>query len=165
MAMIYESENFIIEALDKPHIDRDDGGHIMISPKIKIVDRQNLFSKQAIELMRLTIVSGQAMTTTMNKHSVDVGRMNYMDCGNWGVLKPEATFLHIHIYGRAKSAEVNKYGEAILFPNMDDNPEHYKDFKPLNSDDVREIGIEIRRLLNEDKFSDSEWGLSDSIAK
>ncbi|MFH0936355.1 MAG: hypothetical protein V1815_01595 [Candidatus Woesearchaeota archaeon] len=160
MVMIYESENFIVESLDSPHIDRDDGGHIMISPKIRLVDRQQLSPKQAIELMRLTIIVGQAMTTVMNEHGVDVGRINYMDCGNWGVFKPEGPFLHIHIYGRAKSAKTQKYGHALYFPYIEENPEFYKNLKPLNKEDIKDIKTEIERLFKEEKFCDMEWKLS-----
>lgn len=160
MSNIYESENFIVESLDKPHIDRDDGGHVMISSKVRIIDKQQLSPRQAIELMRLTIVVGQAMNTVMNEHGVDIGRINYMDCGNWGVFKPEGPFLHVHIYGRAKSAKVNKYGQAIYFPHIDEKPEYYENFKPLNDEDVKDIKFEIKRLLKEDKFSYSEWGLA-----
>ena len=79
MAIIYESENFVVEAAQKPHVDRDDGGHIRISPKVPVVDRQQLPPKLALELMRLTIVVGHAMTKVMNEHGVDVGRINYQD--------------------------------------------------------------------------------------
>jgi len=72
MVKIYESDNFIVEAPDKPHVDRGDGGHIKIYPKIRLVDRCELSPKQAIELMRLTIISGQAMTKVMNEHGVDI---------------------------------------------------------------------------------------------
>ncbi len=160
MVVIYESNNFIVEAVEKPHVDRDDGGHIMIRPRIRISDRQQLSTKQAIELMRLTIVAGQAMTTVMNQHGVDIGRINYQDNGNWSVFKPEGPYFHIHLYGRAKSAKVNKYGDAIFQGHREENKKHYERFKPLNSADVKGINKEILRLLKEKKFSDSEWGLS-----
>jgi diadenosine tetraphosphate (Ap4A) HIT family hydrolase len=160
MAMIYTSENFFVEAVEKPHVDRDDGGHIKIYPKIRILDRQQLSPKQAIELMRLTVVVGQAMTKIMNEHGVDIGRLNYQDNGNWIVFKPEGSYLHIHLYGRAKSAKTHKYGQACFFPHREEKPEYYENFKPLNEDDVKDIKIEIERLLKEEKFSDTEWGLS-----
>jgi diadenosine tetraphosphate (Ap4A) HIT family hydrolase len=159
MAIIYESENFIVEAFEKPHVDRDDGGHIKISPKIRVADRQQLTPKQAIELMRLTIVVGKAMADVMNRHGVDIGRINYQDNGNWGVFKPEGPYLHIHLYGRAKSAKYQKYGQACYFPSREENPEYYNRFKPLNSEDIKDINKEIKRLLKEKKFSDSEWGI------
>lgn len=67
MSLIYQTENFIVDAVDKPHIDRDDGGHIKISPKERLTDRQALSSELAIELMRLTIVAGEAMIKVMNE--------------------------------------------------------------------------------------------------
>lgn len=160
MATIYESENFIVEAVEKPHVDRDDGGHIKIYPKVRLSDRQQLSPKQAIELMRLTIVVGQTMTTVMNQHGVDIWRINYQDNGNWTVFKPEGSYLHIHLYWRAKSAKYHKYGQACYFPHRDEDPAYYERFKPLNSSDVKDIHEEILRLFKEQKFSDSEWKLS-----
>ncbi len=159
MALIYETENFIVEAVEKPHVDRDDGGHIKITPKDKLVDRKQLTPKKATELMRLTIVVGQAMTTVMNQHGVDIGRINYQDNSNWTLLKPEGPYLHIHLYGRAKSAKTQKYGEACYFPLRDTNPQYYENFKPLNEEDVKDIRAEIEKLFKENKYSDSEWGI------
>ena len=109
--------------------------------------------------MRLTIVTGSAMKKVMNALGVDIGRINYQDNGNWTVLSPEGPCLHIHLYGRAKSAKVQKYGHACYFPHKDESPEYYKDFRPLNSSDISTIRREIERLFSEEKFSDSEWGL------
>ena len=159
MTTIYESENFAIKAAEKPHIDRDDGGHIVIIPKTRLSDRQQLSPKQAIELMRLTIVAGQAMTKIMNEHGVDIGRINYQANGNWTVFKPEGSYLHIHLYGRAKSAKIQKYGQACKFPHKEENPEFYKNLKPLNKDDIKDIKTEIEKLLKEKEFSNSEWCL------
>ncbi|NQV00594.1 MAG: hypothetical protein HQ537_00505 [Parcubacteria group bacterium] len=159
MAIIYKSENFIVEAVEKPHVDRDDGGHIKIYPKIRLLDRQQLSPKHAIELMRLTIIVGQAMTKIMNEHGVDIGRLNYQDNGNWTVFKPEGSYLHIHLYGRAKSAKTHKYGQACFFPHREEKPEYYENFKPLNENDVKDIKTEIERLLKEERFSDPEWKL------
>lgn len=159
MARIYTSEHFLVETVEKPHVDRDDGGHILISPKVRVTDRQELSATQAIELMKLTIVVGQAMTTIMNKHGVDIGRINYQDNGNWSVFKPEGSYLHIHLYGRAKSAKTQIYGQSCFFPHRLERPEYYADFKPLNEDDIRGIKMEIERLLSEQKFSDAQWRL------
>lgn len=159
MALIYETKNFIVESHDHSHVDRNDGGHIKITPKIRVVDRQELSPKQAIELMRLTVVAGSAMTKVMNDNGVDIGRINYQDNGNWTVFNPEGPYLHIHLYGRAKSAKTHKYGEACHFPNIKSNPEFYKNFKPLNENDIKAIKNEIERLFESKKFSDSSWSL------
>ena len=159
MEKIYESENFIVEAVEKAHIDRDEGGHIIITPKVRINDRSQLPPKHAIELMRLTIVVGQAMTKVMNEHGVDIGRINYQDNGNWGVFREGGASLHIHLYGRAKSAKIQKYGQAGYFPHIEEKPEYYEDFKPFNEDDIKDIGTEIEILLKEEKYQDKNWCL------
>ncbi len=160
MALIYETKDFIVNSVEKPHVDRDDGGHILIKPKERLADRQQLTTKQAIELMRLTIVVGEAMTKVMNEHGVDIGRINYQDNGNWSVFKPEGPYLHVHLYGRAKSAKIQEYGQSCYFPHRKEEPEFYDKLKPLKKEDVKDIRKEIERLFTEEKFSDSEWGLS-----
>ncbi len=157
MPLIYQTDNFIVEAPEEPHVDRDDGGHIKISPKERLIDRQALGPRLAIELMRLTMIVGEAMTTAMNRRGVDIGRINYQDNGNWSVFKPEGPYLHIHLYGRAKSAKVHKYGQACYFPHRDDQPEYYADFKALNGEDIKEIKVEIEILLQSPKYLDKEW--------
>jgi diadenosine tetraphosphate (Ap4A) HIT family hydrolase len=160
MALIYESDNFVVEAFETPHVDRDDGGHIKIYPKVKVLDRQHLSPKQAVELMRLTVVVGQAMTDVMNRHGVDIGRINYQDMGNWTALKPEGPTLHVQLYGRAKSAKYQKYGDACYLPQRSENPEFYARFKPLTAEDVKGIHDEIVKLFKQKKFSDEEWGIA-----
>lgn len=157
MAFIYETKNFIVDAVDKPHVDRDDGGHIKITPKIRIPDRQHLSPRLAIELMKLTMLVGEAMTTAMIGRGVDIGRINYQDNGNWSVFKPEGPYLHYHLYGRAKSAKYHKYGEACFFPLRDINPKYYERFKPLNKEDIVEIQKEINKLHDTEKYRDKCW--------
>ncbi len=99
--------------------------------------------------MRLTIVAGQAMTKVMNEHGVDIGQINYQENGNWQVFKPEGPLLHIHLYGRAKSAKIQKYGQAWYFPHINEKPEYYENFKPLNEDDIKNIRTKIEILLKE----------------
>ncbi len=149
MTLIHETENFLIDAIKRPHIDRDDGGHIIIYPKVRVDDRQQLSRELSIELMDLTIIVGQAMTTVMNRHGVDIGRINYQDNGNWSVLEPQGSYLHIHLYGRAKSAKTQKYGHACFFPHIKENPDFYKSFKSLNPNDIKAIKAEIELLYND----------------
>ena len=157
MAEIFKTENFIVEAVDHPLIDRDDGGHIKINPVVKVKNRQELSPKQAIELMRLGIVVGQAMTKIMNEHGVDIGIINYQDNGNWSVFKPEGSYLHLHLFGRAKSAKINKYGEAIFAGRRESG--FYDNFKPLNKEDIKDIKKEIEKIFKEEKYSNKSWGL------
>lgn len=159
MALIYESKNFLVQSSEYPLVDRTDGGHITIDPKFKVSTRQQLKPKQAIELMRLTLVAGEAMDKVMNKNGVDVGRINYQDNGNWSVLKPEGPTLHYHLYGRAKSAIHQKYGQTLHMPHKDDHPELYQQLKPLTQEDAEGIKAEIERLFTEERYADQAWGL------
>ncbi|KKT43842.1 MAG: hypothetical protein UW32_C0001G0434 [Candidatus Wolfebacteria bacterium GW2011_GWE2_44_13] len=157
MAQIYQTENFIVEAVDHPHVSRTDGGHIRISPKTRLVDRTQLSPKLAIELMRLTMLVGEAMTIGLNNQGIDIGRINYQDNGNWSVLKPEGPYLHIHLYGRAKSAPINKWGDAIQAPHRETG--FYDNVESLTDADVLEIQKQIELLLQQAKYTSKEWGL------
>lgn len=160
MAIIYQTKNFVVNAAKRPHITREDGGHIVISPQVRMIDRQRLTPKEAVELMRLTIIVGEAMATGMNRNGIDVGRINYQDNGNWSVFKAEGPYLHVHLYGRAKSAKIQKYGQACHFPHKEEDPDFYKDNEPLNQEDIQTIRADIERQLSEDnKYHDSEWSL------
>lgn len=158
MAVIFESPNFVVEAVDEPLVTRTDGGHITISPKVAKRDRTELSPALAIELMRLTMLTGEAMTLGLNKQGIDIGRINYQDNGNWGVFKPEGPNLHIHLYGRAKSAKTQKYGEACYFPFRETG--FYAKCEPLNSEDIREIQQQIEYLSREEKYQLSQWNLA-----
>lgn len=157
MALIYETKNFTVEAADEPHITRADGGHIVICPKERVVDRTQLTPKQAIELMRLTMIVGEAMATALNKRGIDIGRLNYQDNGNWGVFEPEGPHLHIHLYRRAKSAKIQKYGESLKF--LPRETRFYDNCEPLNKEDVAAIQEQIKLILKKSKYNDTAWML------
>jgi diadenosine tetraphosphate (Ap4A) HIT family hydrolase len=152
---IFQTENFIVEAAGKPHVTRTDGGHIRIQPKVKYTDRTQLSPQKAIELIRLTMVVGEAMSVALNRRGIDIGRINYQDNGNWTVFTPEGPWMHVHLYGRAKSAKIQKYGDACYFPQRSSG--FYDKFEPLNKEDVLEIRKEIERIFNEEKYNDKNW--------
>lgn len=148
--LIHETPHFRVLAQDKPHVDRADGGHIIILPKVRVKDRTCLSPLMAKELMKLTMIVGEAMATALNRRGIDIGRINYQDNGNWGVFKPEGPYLHIHLYGRAKSAKIQKYGEALHLPQR--HTGFYDLFEPLNDGDIAEIRNEIERLFLTPKY-------------
>ena len=143
--VIFEAENFILKAPEKPHIDRKDGGHLVIFPKKKVSERQELSQKQRYELMELSSMAGQALKEALEKSGIKIGRVNYQDNGNWSVFKPEGPILHLHIYGRAIDAKTQKYGEALYFPHPKANPDFYKDLKPVSKEEIEYI----KRFLEE----------------
>lgn len=159
MAFIYETEHYIVQSADYPLVDRNDGGHITIDPKFKVSTRQELTPRQAIELMRLTIVVGAAMGKVLNERGIDIGRINYQDNGNWSVFQPEGPLLHYHLYGRAKSAVYQPFGKTLYMPHKMENPDFYERFQPLTAEDVAAIRHEIIDLFEQEQFADEAWSL------
>ncbi len=157
--LIWKTSSFELRAEEKPLVDRKDGGHIAIYPKRRIPDRQCLTRKQAIEFIRLTMIAGEAMTIAMRNNGVDIGRINYQDNGNWSVFSPTGPYFHLHIYGRAVSAKIQKYGQSLHFPHRKENPEFYVSNKSLTKKDIFDIAAQIELLMKSDKYADPNWEL------
>ena len=96
------------------------------------------------------MVAGEALTNVMKQQAIDVGIVNYQEMGNWSVFKPEGPTMHMHIFGRAKTATIQKYGEAVLLPQRDTG--YYDTFKPLDDNDISKMREEIQRLLSMEKY-------------
>jgi len=159
MATIYESENFIVESREKPFVSRTDGGHIRIKVKDRsITDRTKLTPKQAIELMRLTMIVGHSLEESMNKQGIPVVRINYYDMGNWAFKKNELPYLHIHVFGRSKDAKKQVFPEAVYLPARESG--FYDKFEALNKEDIGLIKELINSFFQSEKYSNSVWGLS-----
>jgi diadenosine tetraphosphate (Ap4A) HIT family hydrolase len=157
MVLIYETKNFTVETAEKPHVDRDEGGHIRIVPKEHFLDRTKLSPKLAIEFMRLSMAAGEAMKTALTKRGLEIMRINYQEMGNWAYKTGEKPYLHLHIYGRAKNAKKQLYKEAVYLP--DRSTGFYDSFKPLKEEDAKAIRKEIERIFEEEKYNDSNWKL------
>ncbi len=147
MTTIFESKSFVVIPHPRNEVDRLDGGHIRIDPKVTILDRQELTPDQAKELMRLTILVGEAMKRYYKSIGLELHRVNYQDNGNW---RPKQ---HYHLYGRAKTAKYQKAGDPII-------PGHKDEYQNLTADDVAGLRREITLLLAEPNYSDSAWGFS-----
>lgn len=146
MKTVYETDNHSVNVPEKPHVSRTDGGHLIIIPKIPIEDRTKLSPSLAKELMKLTMIVGEAMNTVLNKNGVDIARINYQDNGNWKHI------LHIHIYGRAKSAIVQKWGHALHITPTPEEFAKQEKLEPLNSKDIEDLKVEIEKLINNEKY-------------
>ena len=148
--VILETKTFSVEVPEKPFVDREDGGHLRIMSKIKVKDRTELNAEQTVEYALLSEVIGKALELAMTKRGVDIGNVNWQEMGNWSVFKPEGITLHMHIFGRAKNAKTQKYGEAVKLPFRDTG--FYDGFEKLNQDDVSAIKQEIADLLKVEKY-------------
>ena len=155
--LIFESANFIVESHEQPFVPRTDGGHIRI--RIKdwgIADRTKIEPKVAIELMRLTMIVGEAFEVAMNNRGIPVVKINYQDMGNWAAKTGEKPFLHIHIFGRATDAVKQPWPESVYLP--DRKTGFYEGFEPLNNEDIREIKKQIAIIEAQSKYRNENWG-------
>lgn len=150
MAIIFETNNFILETRENPFVDRSEGGHIRIWSKLDVSDRTKLTSDQAIEYIKLSMIAGESLTNVMTKQGIEIGIVNYQEMGNWSVFKPEGVRMHMHIFGRAKTATKQKYGEAVLLPQRETG--FYDGFEGLNENDIAELQKEINNLLTTDRY-------------
>ena len=158
MAEIYKTENFTVESHEKPFLPRTDGGHIRIKIKDEsITDRTKIEPKVAIELMRLTMVVGEALQTAMNNLGIPVVKINYQDMGNWAYKENKLPFLHVHVFGRASNAKKQPWPESMYLP--DRKTGFYGGFEPLNANDVSEIKEEIEKIFKKEKYSNKAWNL------
>ncbi len=153
--------NFEIQAAAAPFIDRSEGGHIYIFPIVAVRDRTLLLPALAIEYMKLSMIVGEALKSAMTRRGVDIGIVNYQDMGNWGVFKPEGPRLHMQIYGRATTATIQKYGDAVRLPHRETG--FYDSFKPLDDDDIHEIKTGIIKLMKSDKYKGPWSEVSQSL--
>ncbi len=137
----------MLRTLDQPHVSRGDGGHIVIDPKIAVEDRTRLTREQAIELVKLTMVGGEALKTVLTRRGIVIGRINYQDNGNW------RAELHVHIYGRALDAKRQPYGRALDFcGTREDFRREMGQLEGLDAEDISALREEIARLLASDKY-------------
>jgi len=149
MPLVFESEHFEIITPERPHVSRGDGGHLIVNPKVPVEDRTRLSRDQAVELVKLTMVAGEAMKTVLTRNGIDIGRINYQDNGNW---RHE---LHVHLYGRARGATIQPWGQPLSFPpTAQAQKELAGTLEPLNADDISRLKAEMARLLATDKYRD-----------
>src|SRR5690606_3629097 len=148
--VILETRTFSVEVPGKPFVDREDGGHLRIMSKTKVKDRTELNTEQTVEYALLSEVVGKALEVGMTKRGIDIGNINWQEMGNWSVFKPEGITLHMHIFGRAKNAKTQMYGEAVKLPFRDTG--FYEGFEKLNQDDISVIKQEIADLLKVEKY-------------
>lgn len=116
-----------------------------------------LSPRELIELMRFTVLAGEAYKNAMNIRGIEVKRLNFQDNGNWAYLRGEEPVTHLHIYGRTEYSDKQKWGEALYFPNQ--FTDYYNDIEPINVDDIKEIRKQIELLEKTEKYNLINWNL------
>lgn len=156
--VIYETENFVVAVPKVPHIPRTDGGHLWIRAKKQYFNnRVDLEPKLAIEVMRLTLLMGEALQKALKDRGINIERINYQENGNWAYQIGADPEFHVHLYGRTKDSITQTWGEALVFPNKSTG--FYDDFEKLNEEDIKEIKNQIVLLEDTEKYKHINWGL------
>jgi len=148
--ILCKTETFEVEVPEKPFVSREDGGHLRIMSTVKVKDRTELTLEQSIEYALLSEVIGKALELAMTKRGIEIGNVNWQEMGKWSVFKPQGITLHMHIFGRAKNARIQKYGEAVQLPFRDTG--FYNSFEPLDDEDIAVIKDEITKLAGLEKY-------------
>lgn len=156
--VIYETENFVVAVPKVPHIPRTDGGHLWIrAKKSYFSSRTELDPKLAIEVMRLTMLLGEAMEKGMKNREINVERIDYQENGNWAYQKGMNPEFHIHLYGRTRDSKTQAWGEALVFPNKSTG--FYEKFERFNNEDIEEIKKQISLLEKDERYNIINWNL------
>lgn len=156
MAVFYKTKDFLVESHPQPFVSRGDGGHIRIRVKDgSITDRTKLIPQQAIELMRLSMIVGEAMEKGMNKNGVPVVKINYQDMGNWAYKENKLPFLHVHVFGRSRDSVKQPFPESVYLPDRDTG--FYDGFEPLAKEDEETIMNIINKLFQQERYNDKYW--------
>lgn len=155
--VIYKTDNFVVTVPKEPHIPREDGGHLLIRGKDYYESRTDFTPKLATEVMRLSILIGEAMKKGMKNRGIDIERINYQENGNWAYQKGRKPVFHIHLYGRTKNSVTQTWSEALFFPNKSTG--FYDKFEPFTKEDIEEIKKQISMLENNEKYNTVNWNL------
>lgn len=156
MAQIFETENFIVRSANHPHVSREEGGHILIKVKDEsISDRTKLTPQLAIELMRLSMIVGEAFAKGMQNRGVEIVKVNYQDMGNWPYKEGKQPVCHYNIYGRVWGAKKQPFPEAVYLPDMKSG--FYDGFAPLTDEDCQEISRQIEMISATEKYQLKNW--------
>ena len=155
---IYETANFKVEAVPKPHVSREEGGHLRIKSKEKYFSsRMDLNPDEAKEVMRLSMMTAEVLKRGMTSRGVPIIRINFMEAGNWAAKKGKPFFFHIHVYGRTESAKIQIWPEAVQLPSRDTG--FYDNFIPLNEEDIKELQKQFSIVENEEKYKLENWNI------
>ncbi|MCI8676546.1 MAG: hypothetical protein HFJ63_07580 [Atopobiaceae bacterium] len=152
--VIWSDENFEIRLPNRPHVDRDDGGHLVVYPKRDVSFRSELPVQEAQALAVLLQALEEAYLFAMRARGLDMVWLNIQDNGNWSLLTDKPRHFHVHLYGRCRTEHGQTPGQALVFP--DPHSAIYDEKKQLDEGDIAAI---IDRLeANIQKLASQEHG-------
>jgi len=144
--IVWENPRFEIRIPREPHIDAQDGGHVVIYPKARVSYTWQLAKRDRKELIDLEAACERAMLDALPADHVNIQRN-----GNWFfLLRPRAKkgtgpHLHVHIYGRSKTSRRQPWGQALKFP--DPKTGWLKRISPMDKKQITAFSRRLRKLL------------------
>src|SRR5690348_10134622 len=106
--LITRCEEAIVLVPSRSHISPRDGGHLVVTLPRHVPSRLELIPGDLLALDFGTVVAAFAL-----RHVFDATLQNFQENGNWAADDPSRMHVHIHVYGRARDAIDQPYGEAI----------------------------------------------------
>lgn len=157
--VLYQTKTFsVVTPLTKPHIPREEGGHLMICATEKYFPDRTAFSpEEAVELMRLSMLTAEAFPAAMAERGVAIDRINFQENGNWALLSGRPPVFHLHLYARQIGSRSQIWGEALFFPDPHDP--RYESFAPLTEEDCAAITAKMEALAALPRYSERAWRL------
>lgn len=152
--IICETEHFVLLCPDRPHIPREDGGHVYITTKERVCDRTEFSAETAQEFILFSMACGAGYKAAMKQRGIEIGRINYQENGNWAFRKGKSypPYFHLHLYGRTEGSVTQPWGQALSFPDPDTG--YYEGFTKLAEEDIAAIRREILRAVEEEKYKE-----------
>lgn len=149
--IVYESDSFTLKTAEKPHIDLHDGGHMVLIPKRSgLYDITQLSNQELRELAWFQKHWVIAMIKTFTQAWIEMDMVNIQINGNWSAHKPlENRLFHVHFYGRAKWAKVQKYGESLNFPSDKKFPEFYTNNMRISAEIINHMRTYFEAITSE----------------
>lgn len=132
--VIWQNDCFEIRLPGKPHVSREEGGHLVVYPKRDAHFRSELTMSEASSLGVLLQAIEVAYIRALNDVGTQVVWINFQDNGNWSLLKGDSRHFHVHVYGRCLQEQKQAPGQALYLP--DPNSEYYSSNVPLRRNEI-----------------------------
>jgi len=101
----------VVALPERPHISIADGGHLVVVPTRHVKDRRDLIEREFLQMFYGSKLAAGALSVAFG-----VDWFNFQENGNWSLGTDGQPHLHLHVYGRARAALEQPFGEALRFP-------------------------------------------------
>ena len=157
--LIYETENFYVRTPLYIQVSREDGGHVVVSPKKpeSLTDLTKVPPKLAVEAQRLTMMASEALEATIKNSGMKFARINFEVVGNYDIFLGKEPKYHVHIFGRTWDSVNHPFPMPIK--HVERTTGFYDKFEPLTDEEVSLMKSEMERLEKEDRYKVENWKL------